>query len=210
MSNLDIYIDNFHFNISKKNNIIQISIFNDDKIFNSTVTNFKYDINNNVTSIKNNIIKDNNIKNNKILFFRQKIFKTTPKLLKFADEEDIDAKYYLKNVFYEFNKLITGSFDCVINEFESNFVNLKIIETLINKIKKNIECEYCFFLIYDDGSGNSDQIRFKFDTKKYHFLIEQPCWDDASFYSIKINYNDINKNKIIKFFEKYYQLISSI
>ena len=68
-----------------------------------------------------------------------------------------------------------------------------------------------FFFIYAD-SGNSDQINFIFDSnkKKYYFTIEIPFIDDASFHSIVIDYNENNKNKIIKLFEKYYELISSL
>lgn len=210
MVDCNIFVENFSFNISKKNNTIQMSIFNNDKICQSKIRYLKYDEKNNCTVCEANYSKEN--KDEKILFFRQKIDKTNSELLKFARGNKINSEYYLKNVFYEFDKNTSSSIECGIDHFESNFISLQYLKKTINNLKNDIDCSYCFFEIYGD-CGSSDGTYFSFDNekKKYTFTIEMSLMDDLSQYSsIVIDYNQNNKYKIIKLFKKIYELIKSI
>lgn len=207
MESSALYIDNLSYNITKKNNTIQLSLFNNDKFYEEDIECHFYDEKNRISRISEyKIEKLNDTKKNKVLFMRQKIFKTNKKILKFAEYDDVGSEYFLGNIFYETEHLSTSS-TCLYSSYESNFIKLKHLSDIIKNIKKDIECRFTFYYSYV-GCGNSNNLTFHFDGKEFVFGIEEPFIDDSSFYSIVISYE--NKNKIIELFEKYIQFIKQI
>jgi hypothetical protein len=207
MGRIDIYINYLSYKITRKNNSIQISLFNNDNIINKTITTYHPGKNNELFSEKKNKLKmPNDLTNNKVIFIRQKINLANQK-------PDINSKYHLKKIHYEF-----GAYGCdakgwsegkndIFGHNNENFIELEELQELIKNIKNDIECEYTFY--YQRSSDcNADEIGFRYYKNKYIFTVQVAFSDEVNFYSIVINVK--NKNKIILLFEKYLQMVSSI
>ena len=193
-----IYISDFNFNITKKNNSIQISIFNNDKVSKQEMHTYSFS-GDNMTKTKH---KFEVLDIKKVIFIRQNI------------KRDYN-NYCLKNSLYEF-KGFRDEDNTKKNTTISNYIeynekeSIKDLENLIKNLKynKNNNSHFNFYNEYY-GSGNSNQMNFN-NPQDYHFTLEVPLFDDASFYHIVITKNNINKNKIINFFETYLKMILSI
>lgn len=191
-----IYIDNFYFKITNKNNSIQISIFNNDKVSKQKKITYKYS-NMEPTEYNFNIL---NI--NKVLFLRENI--------KRENEEYCAVKSYVE--FKGFRDDNNEEKNLTVKSFLENYEenNISNLKEIINNLKNNKNVSYYFFQ-EEWNYATNNELCFDNNNDYYSFDLEIPIFEDVSnTYSIKIKQNKTNKNKIIKLFETYLKIILSL
>lgn len=185
-----IYVSDITFNITKKHNSIQISIFNNDKISKQEMNTYSFSGENMQKTNK----KFEVLNISKLIFIRQNIKRN------YTNYYSINNIYEFKGFRDEKNAKKNKTISCYTqyNEAES----IKNLEKLIKDLR-NYDKDYTSYFKF------SDNIIF-IDREDYYFSFKVPFMDDSSFYHIIIEKTNSNKHKIIKFFETYLKLILSI